>query len=118
MFSRKKGLFIITIVALVGVASFVRIGQAQKSPPAKASSGGHAPLASNRAIVGHAVAFAETQPVRELMSAVNQVDLELQQENEEMNELNTVFNRKANPNGPAQKDGALQSALDQMATSS
>src|SRR5205809_6516241 len=111
MFSRRKGLVIITAIALLAVASVVRIGQAQKSPPAKASLGGHAQLASNVAVVGRAVAFAETRPVRELMAQVGQVDLELQRETEEMNELNTVFNRKPNPHAPAQKDGALQSSF-------
>src|SRR5438093_2163439 len=111
MFSRRKVLFIVTTVALLAVASVVRIGQAQKSPSAKASSGGHAQLASNVAVVGRAVGFAETRPVRELMAQAGQVDLELQRETEEMNELNTVFNRKPNPHAPAQKDGALQSVF-------
>ena len=111
MFSRKKGLFIVTILALVGVASVVRIGQAQKSTSAKASSGGHAQLASRVAIVGRAVGFAETRPVRELMAEVGQVDRELQGENEEINELNTVIIRQPNPHAPPQKDGALQSSF-------
>jgi hypothetical protein len=111
MFSRRKGLFIVTTVALLAVASVVRIGQAQKSPSDKASSGRHAQLASNVAVVGRAVGFAETRPIRELMAQVGQVDLELQRETEEMNELNTVFNRKPNPHAPAQKDGALQSVF-------
>ena len=111
MFSRKKGLFIVTTMALLGVASVVRIGQAQKSTSAKASSGDHAQLASKVAIVGRAVGFAETRPVRELMAKVDQVDRELQEEDEEINELNTVFNRKPNPHAPAQKDGALQSSF-------
>src|SRR6266446_594223 len=111
MFSRKKGLFIVTILALVGVASVVRIGQAQKSPPAKASSSGHAQLASNVAVVGRAVGFAETRPVRELMAQVDQVDRELLEEGEEVNELNTVFNRQPNPHAPPQQDGALQSTF-------
>ena len=68
MFSRRKGLFIVTILALLGIAFVVRIGQAQKPTPAKASSGGHAQLSSSVAVVGHAVGFAETRPVRELMA--------------------------------------------------
>ena len=111
MFSRKKGLFIVTTMALLGIASVVRIGQAQKSPPAKASSGGHAQLASKVAIVGRAVGFAETRPVRELMAEAGQVDRELQEENEEINELNTVIKRKPNPHAPPQRDGALQSSF-------
>ena len=111
MFSRKKGLFIVTILALVGVASVVRIGLAQKSTSAKASSGGHAQLASRVAIVGHAVKFAETRPVRELMTEAGQVDRALQGEKEEINELNTVIVRQPNPNAPSQKDGALQSSF-------
>src|SRR5437899_10930556 len=109
MFSRRIGLVIITAIALLAVASVVRIGQAQKSPPAKASAGGHAQLTSNVAVVVRAVGFAETRPVRELMSQVDQVDRELQREVEEMNELNTVFDRTPNPHRPAQKDGPLQS---------
>ena len=70
MFSRKKGLFIVTAMALLGVAFVVRIGQAQKSTPAKAPSAGHAQLTSKVAIVGRAVGFAETRPVRELMAEV------------------------------------------------
>ena len=97
MFSRRKGLFIVTTMALLGVASVVRIGQAQKATSAKASSGVHAQLASNVAVVGRAVGFAETRPVRELMAKVDQVDLELQREAEEVNELNAVFHRKPNP---------------------
>ena len=115
MFSRKKGLFIVTILALVGVASVVRIGFAQKQTSAKASSGGHAQLASRVAIVGRAVRFAETRPVRELMAEVGQVDRELQGENEEINELNTVIKRKPNPHAPAQRDGALQSSFHAVA---
>ena len=111
MFNRKKGLFFVTLLALLGVASVVRIGQAQKPPPAKASSGGHAQLASKVAIVGRAVRFAETRPLRELMAQVDQADRELQEENEEINELNTVFHRKPNPYAPPQKDGALQSSF-------
>ena len=111
MFSRRKGLFIVTTMALVGVASVVRIGLAQKSTSAKASSGGHAQLASGVAIVGRAVGFAETRPVRELMAQAGQVDRELQGENEEINELNTVIKRKPNPHAPAQRDGALQSSF-------
>ncbi|HEX9273666.1 MAG TPA: hypothetical protein VGA01_15795, partial [Candidatus Binatia bacterium] len=111
MFSRRKVLFIVTTLALLGVAFAVGVGQAQKPTSAKTSSGGHAQLASNVAVVGRAVGFAETRPVRELMAQVGQVDLELQRETEEMNELNTVFNRKPNPDAPAQKDGALQSVF-------
>src|SRR5215831_9853262 len=111
MFSRRIGLVIITVIALLAVASVVRIGQAQKSPSAKTSSGGHAQLASSVAVVGPAVGFAETRPVRELMASISQTDRELQEKAEEKNELNTVFNRKANPHAPAQKDGALQSSF-------
>ena len=44
------------------------------------------------------------------MAEVDQVDRELQ-EAEEINELNTVFVRRPNPNAPPQKDGALQSGF-------
>ncbi len=111
MFSHKKGLFILTTLVLLGVASMVRIGQAQKPTSTKASAGGHARLASSVAVVRRAVGFAETRPVREIMSQVDQVDSELLGKGEVMNELNTVFARKANPLAPVQKDGALQTAF-------
>ena len=97
MFNRKKGLFIVTAMAALVIASVVRIGQAQKSPPPRPLSAGHAQLASKVAIVGRAVGFAETRPVRELMAKAGQVDRELQEENEEINELNMVIKRKPNP---------------------
>src|SRR5215831_12785291 len=111
MFSRKKVLIIVTILALLGIEFAVRVGQAQKPSSAKAPSDGHAQLKSSVAVVGHAVGFAETRPVRELMASANQTDRELQEKAEEKNELNTVFNRRANPHAPAQKDGALQSSF-------
>jgi hypothetical protein len=69
MLSRKKLFIIITIMALLGIAFAVRVGQAQKPSSAKAPSGGHAQLNSSVAVVGHAVGFAETRPVRELMAS-------------------------------------------------
>ncbi|MGI8956557.1 MAG: hypothetical protein ACR2II_06550 [Chthoniobacterales bacterium] len=111
MFSRRKGLLIVTILALLGVAFVVRTGRAQKPTSTKVAQGGHAQIASGVAVVGHPVGFAETRPVRELMNEVSQVDQEIVQEGEEVNELNTVFNRKANRHGPPQKDGALQSSF-------
>lgn len=111
MLSRKKIFIIITILALLGVAFAVRVGQAQKPTSAKAPAGGHAQLKSSVAVVGRAVGFAETRPARELMASADQTDRELQEKAEEKNELNTVFNRKANPRAPAQSDGALQSSF-------
>ena len=66
-------------------------------------------------MVGHAVGFAETRPVRELMASAGQVDRELQEEAEEKNELNTVFNRKPNPHAPAQRTAHCSLLLDRMA---
>src|SRR2546430_11124472 len=111
MFNRRKVLFIVTTLALLGVAFAVRVGQAQKLRSAKRPSGGRAKLASSVAVVGHAVGFAETRPVRELMASMSQIDRELREKLEEKNELNTVFNRKANSHAPAQSDGALQSSF-------
>src|ERR1041385_1072587 len=108
MFSHRKGLLIITILALLSVPVAVRVGQAQKPGSTKTSPAGHAVLASNVAVMSHAVGFAETRPVRELMDSVTKSDRELQQEAEEINELNTDFVRRPNPNAPAQSDGALQ----------
>src|SRR5438094_10549884 len=107
MFSRRKVLFIVTTLALLGIAFAVRVGQAQKPTSAKAPSGGHAQLASSVAVVGHAVGFAETRPVRELMASVSQTDREMQEKADEKNELNTVFNRQAKHHAPAQSVSAL-----------
>ena len=74
MFSRRKGLFIVTTVALLAVAFVVRVGQAQKPTSTKAAAGSHAQLASSAPVVGRAVAFAETRPVREIMAEIDQVD--------------------------------------------
>ena len=76
MFNRKKGMFVVTAMAALAIAFVVRIGQAQKSPPAKSPAADHAQLASKIAIVGHAVGFAETRPVRELMAEAGQADTE------------------------------------------
>ena len=111
MFSRKKGFFIVITVALLGAAIAAGVRQPQKPSSVKPVSGGHAQIASNVAIVGHPVAFAETRPARELMAAADHFDLELAQQAEEINELNTVFDRKVNPHAPPQKDGALQSSF-------
>ena len=54
-------------MAALVIASVVRIGQAQKAPPPRPLAG-HAQLASQVGIVGRAVGFAETRPVRELMA--------------------------------------------------
>lgn len=89
----------------------MRNGQAQKLTATKASSGGHARLASNVAVGGRAVSFAETRPVRELMEEINQTEQAASGEGESVNELNSVFPRRANPNAPAQKDGALQTSF-------
>jgi hypothetical protein len=111
MFSRRKGMLIVFILALLGIAFVVRVGLAQKPTSAKASSGHHAQFVSKAAIVGHAVQFVETRPVRELMAQVGQTDRELQKENEEINELNTVIVRKPDLHAPLQRDGALQSSF-------
>ena len=68
MFSRKKGLLLLLSWRCSASHLSVRVGQAQKPTSAKAPSGGHAQLASSVAVVGHAVGFAETRPVRELMA--------------------------------------------------
>ena len=73
MFSRRKGLLIITILALLSVGVAVRVGQAQKPGSTKTSPAGHAVLASNVTVVSHAVGFAETRPVRELMVKGGQI---------------------------------------------
>lgn len=109
MFSRRKiGLFVVTFIGLLGAAFVVRTVQAQKPSTTKAGTGRNAHI-SSVPVVGRAVGFAETRPVREIMAQADQVDGELQGENEEINELNLVIKRKPNPNAPPQRDGALNS---------
>ncbi len=112
MFSRKSGLFIVTTLVLLAVAFFVRIGQAQKPTATKAApAAAHAELASKVPIVGRAVRFAETRPVREIMAQMDGVDPVLQRQAKEINKLNTGFIRRPDPNAPIQKEGALQSGF-------
>ena len=112
MFGRKKGLFLVAFLTLVGLAFLlVRPGLAEKPKAAKADAGPRAPIASNVPIVGRAVGFAETKPLRELAMFSEAVDLELKEKAEEINELNTVFERTPKPNAPVEKDGVLQSSF-------
>ncbi|MGI8435394.1 MAG: dockerin type I domain-containing protein [Chthoniobacterales bacterium] len=113
MIGRKKRIFFITTIALLAGAFFVQTGQAQKSKSGQtaAPSAPHAVLASTVPVIGHAVGFAETRPVREIMAQSDAVDLELKEQAEEINELNTDFVRTKKADAPAQKDGALQSAF-------
>ncbi len=110
MLGRKRGMFLVTIMALIGLTFFVRPGQAQKAGTAK-SAVGHAQLSSNVPVVGRAVSFGVSRPVRELMNMADSFDLELKEKAEEINELNTEFNRSVRPDAPAQTDGMLQSSL-------
>src|ERR1051325_3769361 len=101
----------IAVLISVGFALFVRPGEAQKPksdkqpPPKPRSIGGLVP------IVGHAVGFAETGPLRELIARNPQFDSALVGEGDEINELNSGDFGKPNPNAPPQKDGALQSSF-------
>ncbi len=114
MSGRSKVLFIVAILAVIGFASFVRLGQAQK-PKVET----HAPLMQPQSgklgrlvpIVGHAVGFAETKPLRELAAQEAHVDFELAGEGEEINEQNAGDFGTPNPQAPPQKDGALQSSV-------
>src|SRR6266567_476270 len=101
----------IAVLTLIGFALFVRPGEAQKPksdnhPPSKPQS-----LGRLVPIVGHAVGFAETGPLRELIARNPQFDSALVGEGEEINELNSGDFGKPNPNAPPQRDGALQSSF-------
>jgi hypothetical protein len=114
MSGRNKVLFLIAILALVGLAFFARLGQAQKPTADR-----HAPLAPVQSgklgnlvpIIGHAVGFAETKPLRDLVPEGSTVDFALAAEGKEINEQNAGDFGTPNPHGPAQKDGALQSSF-------
>lgn len=110
MLGRKRGIFFITLLAVIGLTFFVKSGQAQKTKAARAGAG-HAQLASNVPVVGRAVGFGVSRPVRELMNLADSFDLELKEKAEEINELNTKFNRTERPDAPPQKDGMLQSSF-------
>ncbi|MEP7015096.1 MAG: hypothetical protein ABI925_06630 [Verrucomicrobiota bacterium] len=107
MIRRNKATFLIAILTLIGLALFVMPGQAQK-PKANKDAAAKGP--STTAIVGHAVGFAETKPLRELIGAGTSVDLSLAGEGEEINPLNSGEQRKPSRTAPQQRDGALQSA--------
>ena len=114
MSGRSKVFFLIAILALIGLACFVGLGQAQKPNGDK-----HAPLAQGQTgklgnlvpIVGHAVGFAETKPLRELAPEGSSVDFALAMEGKEINEQNAGDFGTPNPHGPQQKDSALQSSF-------
>ena len=111
MKGRKRGIFLFVIVTVLGLAFFVRQGEAQKSKAPNAPAGKHAQLASNVPVVGRAVGFAETKPMRELTAIDVNIDPQLKQEAEEINELNVTMIARPNPNAPVQRDGALQSSF-------
>ena len=69
MFSRKKLFIIVTIMALLGdrICGANRPGAKANAQPRPLRAATRS-LTSNVAIVGHAVGFAETRPVRELMA--------------------------------------------------
>ncbi len=114
MTRRNKGMFLIAVLALIGLAFFVRLGQAQKPKADK-----HAPVEPAHSaklgrlvpIVGHAVGFAETKPLRELVAEQTSVDFELAGEGHEINEQNEGDFGTPDPKAPVQKDGALQSSV-------
>ncbi len=107
MFSGKKRLFIVSGVALLGVAFVGQTGHAQK--PNSGRTAGQ--LASTVPVASKAVGFAETRPAREMMVASDGFDPEVRQQAEEVNELNTEVYRQPRLDAPPQKDGALQSSF-------
>ncbi len=112
MLGRRKGLFFIALLALLALAFLVRPGQAQKPKAAGSAASKPAPFVAPAPIVGRAVGFAETRPVRELLAELPQNEVERKGEgDEEKNPLNTGDFAKPDPNAPIQTDGALQTSL-------
>ncbi len=112
MFSRRKGLFLVSLVALLGLAFFVQRGVGQKRPDAgKRAAAKQAPIASVIPVVGRAVGFAETRALRDLIADQPQNEVVRKEEQEEKNPLNTGDFAKPDPNAPEQTDGALQSSF-------
>ena len=112
MTRRQRNTFTYTAAAALGIALFMQPGQAQT---ARTPGGKTAPklgqLASNVPVVGHAVGFGETKPVRELAGMETLIDQEVKEKAEEINELNVKFVRNERADAPVQKDGALQSSF-------
>ncbi len=111
MFARRKELVLIAIITLIGAAFYAQPTEAQRPKQGKTRSGKLGGIVSNVPIVGHAVAFGETKPMRELASPDTNFDQQLKEQAEEVNELNTDFHPKPNRNAPPQTDGALQSSF-------
>lgn len=112
MVHRNKGTLFV-VLTLLGLALFVGHGEAQKPRGAKRARVKAPQISRPGPIVGHAVGFAETAPLRELIARNPEVDAELVREGKEINELNSGGFGKPDPVAPLQRDGALQSAWPQ-----
>ncbi|MEO7367324.1 MAG: dockerin type I domain-containing protein [Gemmatimonadaceae bacterium] len=105
-------MFLVGVLTLLGLAFFVHRGVGQKRPDSgKRAAAKQAPIASAIPVVGRAVAFAETRPLRDLIADLPQNEVERKEEQEEMNPMNTGDFAKADPNAPEQTDGALQTSF-------
>ncbi|MGI8821576.1 MAG: hypothetical protein ACR2ID_12020, partial [Chthoniobacterales bacterium] len=103
MFSRRKGLFLVSLVALLGLAFFVQRGVGQKKPDSgKRAAAKQAQITSAIPVVGRAVGFAETKALRDLVADEAQNEVVRKDEQEEMNPLNTGDFAKPDPNAPQQ----------------
>jgi hypothetical protein len=108
MFSRPKGLFLVAILALIGLAFFVRPGRAEKPVAGKAGpEAGKAKVRLTDALIVRAVNAAGTGALRDAPGA-GVFDFDPTKKIEEINKLNTSILRKARPDARGQKDGALQ----------
>src|SRR5437016_3595419 len=106
MIRRNKGMLFVVVLTVFGLALFVRPGEAQKPKVAKGALVKPPQIARLSPIVGHAVGFAETAPLRELIARNPQFDAALVGEGKEINELNEGGFGKPDPSAPPQKDGA------------
>src|SRR4051812_17071622 len=118
MFGNRKGLLLIALLTLIGLAFFIRPGQAQKPragkaepKPAKQTQIPGSALTVSAPFVSRAVGFAETLPMRDVAAAeAASIDPSLtKHEADEINEFNSSDLLKADPKAPVQKDDALQS---------
>jgi hypothetical protein len=119
MLGHRKRLWFIALLTLLGLAFFIRAGQAQKpkaakTPPKPAPKTQIAGAAFNAGapFISRAVGFAETEPMRDLAAAeAASTDASLTKKDaEEINEFNSSHLFNPDPKAPMQKDGALQSA--------
>src|SRR3712207_5318060 len=107
MFTRNRGLFLIAVLTLIGLAFFVRRGHAQKDVDSKAAPAESRKVALKNPVIGEAVKVASTAAARDL-EGVDAFDSEIARRPREVNPLNKAILRTARADMPPQRDGALQ----------